>query len=202
MARARLALAVAGLLLLALVAGLVASRPDARVTAFEGALRPPGLPAPELGGLHDQDGRALSLRELRGRPVVVTFLYTTCEDTCPLTAQQIRGALDDLGRDVPALAVSVDPAVDTPARARRFLREQGLEGRMRFLLGGRAALARQWRAYGSRPQGEGFEHSAHVVLLDGQGLQRVGFPASRLTPEALAHDLRALSADGRATSAS
>ena len=39
------------------------------------------------------------MRELRGRPAIVTFLYTTCEDTCPTQAQQIKGALDELGED-------------------------------------------------------------------------------------------------------
>ncbi|MEA2385586.1 MAG: hypothetical protein QOH72_5557, partial [Solirubrobacteraceae bacterium] len=80
--------------------------------AFAGSLRP-DIP-PQDFRLRDQDGRTVSLRQFRGRVVVLTFMYTTCRDTCPLTATQIRGALDDLGRDVPALAVSVDPVNDTP----------------------------------------------------------------------------------------
>ena len=55
----------------------------------------------------------MTMRSLRGKPVVVAFLYSTCRDTCPLQAQQIKGALNELGSDVPALAVSVDPANDT-----------------------------------------------------------------------------------------
>ena len=160
-------------------------------TGFQGAVRPPIPPTP-LTGLRDQDGEPVDLRELRGRPVVVTFLYSTCEDTCPLTARQIGGALDRLGEDVPALAVSVDPAGDTPERARSFLRRMRLEGRMHFLLGTPAALRRQWRAYGMQPQTDTREHSGHTVLLDGRGVQRVGWPADKLTPEALAADLRTL----------
>ena len=63
---------------------------------------------------------------------------------------------------------------------------------MRFLTGPREELAKQWRAYGIRPQGEGFEHTAHVVLLDRRGVQRIGFPVDKLTPEALAHDVALL----------
>jgi protein SCO1/2 len=126
---------------------------------------------------------------------VVTFLYTTCEDTCPLIGQQIRVALDRLGRDVPVFAVAVDPPRDTAARARSFLARQRLAGRMRFLVGPEPELQRQWRAYGVQPQEEGIEHSAHVVLLDRRGVQRVGFPAAKLTPEALARDLRTLAAE-------
>src|SRR5687768_2254446 len=157
----------------------------------QGAIRPPGIPPEELD-LRDQDGKLATLAEYRGKPVVVTFLYTTCEDTCPLTAQQIRGALDELGHDVPVLAIAVDPPRDTPERARRFLGEQRVAGRMRFLLGPRTELERQWKAYGIQPQKEGIEHSAYVVVLDGTGRQRIGFPAGQVTPEALANDLRLL----------
>ena len=161
-------------------------------TGFTGAVRPDGIP-PAPFRLRDQNGRVVTLADLRGRPAIVTFLYTTCEDTCPTTAAQIRGALDDLGgARVPAVAISVDPGNDTPERARRFLARQHLTGRMRFLLGTRAELAPLWKAYGIQPQGNGKEHSGSVVLLDRRGAQRVGHPASALTPEGLAHDLKAL----------
>src|SRR4051794_41862170 len=54
------------------------------------------------------------MREYRGKPVVVTFMYSHCKDTCPVQAQQIKGALDDIGHDLPALSISVDPPGDTP----------------------------------------------------------------------------------------
>jgi protein SCO1/2 len=70
-------------------------------TRFEGAVMPDGLPAPDFE-LRNQDGDTISMRDFRGQPVIVTFLYTSCEDTCPLQAQTIRGALDELGEDGPA----------------------------------------------------------------------------------------------------
>lgn len=161
----------------------------------EGALRPPGIP-PSPFRLTDQDGRTVTLADVKGEVTIVTFLYTTCEDTCPLTAQQVRGALDRLGREVPVIAFAVDPPRDTPERARRFVVEQRLAGRMRFLTGPRAELRKQWKAYGVRPQGDGFEHTAHVVLLDRDGVQRIGFPVEKLTPEGLAHDVALLERDG------
>ncbi|MBA2637180.1 MAG: SCO family protein [Solirubrobacterales bacterium] len=197
MARVRLTIVVAALLLVTAAAGVAAFRAGEEIVApaFEGATSPAGVPPSDLRGLRDQEGRAVSLADVRGRVTIVSFLYTSCTDTCPLTAQQIRIALDALGQDVPALAISVDPAGDTSRRAARFLRRQGLEGRMRFLLGDRPALARQWRAYGVQPQGEDFEHSARVVLLDRRGTQRVVHPVDRLDPDALAHDIRALQAE-------
>jgi protein SCO1/2 len=195
-ARVRLTLIVALGLLFAAVAGFVAFRGGEEsvgsTTAFEGAIRPPDLPAEPLHGLVDEEDRPLSLARYKGQVVVMTFLYTTCEDTCPLTAQQIRGALDDLGTDVPVIAVSVDPPNDTQKNARKFLVEQQMIGRMHFALGSRDALRRQWDAYGIAPQRDGKEHSAYVVLVDGEGRQRIGWPVDKLTPEGLAHDIRKL----------
>ena len=199
-ARLRLTAAVVVALLVSALAGIVllggdgdraAPAASAPPTGFHGALRPPGARAPDFR-LRDQDGQLATMREYRGKVVVVTFLYSTCEDTCPLTAQQIRGALDELGEDVPVLAVSVDPANDTPFRARRFLVKQQLAGRMRFLLGTRTQLEPVWRAYGIQPQGEGFEHTASTVVVDGRGRQRLGFLTEQLTAETLARDLREL----------
>jgi protein SCO1 len=160
-------------------------------TGWEGSLRPPGTRLPEFS-LRTQDGETVTASALRGEPVVVTFIYSTCEDTCPGQVQSIRGALDDLGRDVPVVGVSVDPDNDTPERARRFLLEQSMTGRMEFLLGTREQLEPVWEAFGIAPQREGRDHSAYTVLVDGEGRQRIGFPASRLTPRALAHDLARL----------
>jgi protein SCO1 len=158
---------------------------------WEGSLRPPGARLPDFS-LTSQDGETVTAMALRGRPVVVTFIYSTCEDTCPAQVQSIRGALDDLGRDAQVLGVSVDPAGDTPERARAFLLEQSMTGRMEFVLGTRAELEPLWRAFGIAPQREGREHSAYTVLVDGDGRQRIGFPASQLTPRRLAHDLARL----------
>jgi protein SCO1/2 len=166
--------------------GVVAQ--DAR---FRGARIPAGVRAPDFE-LQDQDGGTVSMRDLRGKPVVVTFLYSTCRDTCPATAQQIRGALDQLGHDVPAVAVSVDPGTDTEQSARRFLAEQNMTGRMTFALGRRDQLAPLWQAYGTTPQTVQQEHMSRAVLVDANGYQRVGYPMQETSPDMIAHDLRVL----------
>jgi len=158
---------------------------------FEGALMPKGLRAPDFQ-LRNQDGETVSMRSLRGRPVVVTFLYTTCEDTCPIQAQTVRGALDDLGHDVPALAIAVDPPRDTPGRAQAFLAEQRATGRIDFVLGSRAELRPLWKGFAIQPQSVTEEHQARITLVDSRGFQRIGYPGAEATPERLAHDLRML----------
>ena len=202
-ARLRLLFVVACVCLLgALAVALLAGEHKdgtAGAAQFNGATRPPQARAADFV-LRDQHGRRATMREYRGRIVVVTFMYSTCRDTCPLTAQQSRGALDQLGpgRQVPVLAISVDPAGDTPAHVARFLREQHMAERMRYLTGTRAQLAPVWRAYGIQPQGPGYEHTASTVVDDGAGRQRLGYLTEQLTPEGLAADLRTLSATGAA----
>lgn len=197
-ARVLLAASLAALLLV--VVGSVAllasaadtdAEPGPTAQRFEGATIADGVPAPDFD-LRDQDGKRVSMRSLRGRPVVVTFLYTTCDDTCPLEAQQVRGALDQLGVDVPALAVAVDPPTDTPRRARQFLLDQRVTGRMRFVLGTRDELRPVWRGFFIQEQTEKVEHQSRIVLIDAEGFQRIGYPGQEATPERLAHDLRLL----------
>jgi protein SCO1/2 len=170
---------------------------------FDGAIPPPNLPARDFT-LRDQDGKVVHLSDYRGRVVMLTFMYSTCRDTCPLTADQMKGAMNNLGHDVPSLAISVDPANDTPLNAKRFLYQRQMTGRMRFLLGTRAQLKPIWDAYGIQPQGDGkrpagvdprsFDHSAKVAIIDARGRLRIGIPVGELTPEGLAHDIRRLRA--------
>jgi protein SCO1/2 len=183
------ALALGGIVLAARSGG--DEQPVAAPNQFAGATMPADARAPEFD-LRDEQGKPVSMRALRGQPVVVTFLYSHCQDTCPITAQTIRGALDDLGHDVPALAISVDPPNDTPASARQFLAEQRANGRIRFVLGSRAQLRPIWKGYGVTPQRITQEHLAHITLVDSRGHPRVGYPIDQATPERLAHDLRLL----------
>ena len=166
----------------------------APASPFKGAVRPKA-PVTDFA-LSDQNGDLVQLSKLRGKVVVLSPMYSTCRDTCPLTAQQIRGALDDLSGDqrkqVRAFALSVDPANDTPDSARRFLVERRVSGYLDFLVGPRSDLQPVWRDYGFAPQTSEQEHNSYVVLIDKSGRQRVGFPIDYLTPEDLAHDIRLL----------
>lgn len=183
-----------GAIVLAASGGGDDQEPVADDNTFAGASMPEGLFAPDFE-LRDQEGERVSMRALRGRPVIVTFLYTHCEDTCPIQAQTVRGALDDLGHDVPALAIAVDPPNDTPQSARKFLADQRVTGRLDFVLGSRAQLRPVWDGFGVRPQRVTEEHNARITLVDARGIQRVGYPGSEATPERLAHDLRLLESE-------
>src|ERR1700728_2313322 len=119
-------------------------------------------------------------------------MLSLCKRAYPLMGNQILGALSDLpggGRNVPAMAISVDPKQDTPANRRKFIAKMHLTGRFNFLNGPMSVMKKVWHDYYIQPQvGAKEEHSAFVLLIDRRGIWRVGYPVSELTPESLAHD--------------
>jgi protein SCO1/2 len=171
--------------------------------AFEGAPFPGrGIAVPGFT-LRNQYGGRVSLGEYRGRVVIVTFLYSTCGDTCIVIGEQIRGALNELQEEhapLPAvLIVSADPAADSPANVRRFLARVSLTGRVQYLTGTLSRLRSIWRAYGVKPASVGarkFDEYAPVLLLDRAGRKRVLFESEELTPEGVSHDIRKLQRGG------
>ncbi|HEX8975894.1 MAG TPA: SCO family protein [Solirubrobacteraceae bacterium] len=161
---------------------------------FDGPLMPPNLRAPAFS-LVDQTGRRVSLSQYRGHVVVLTFIHSLCHDACPFMVEQIKGALNSLpgsGRGVPAIGISADPAEDTVGRRRAFVAQHEMTGRLAFLNGPVAELRPIWKAYGIQPVTPKVDHSTFVILIDKRGLERIGFAADQLTPEALAHDIRVL----------
>jgi cytochrome oxidase Cu insertion factor (SCO1/SenC/PrrC family) len=166
----------------------------ASASGFAGAALP--LASARDFTLADEHGRAVSSSEYRGRVVVLAFLGASCGAPCVVIAQQIRGALDALGARVPVLLVSIDPAADTPRAIARLLARSSLAGRARYLVGPAASLRAVWRSYRVPAPARGsavFGRFAPVVLLDRDGRARVAYALEGLTPESLAHDIRALS---------
>jgi protein SCO1/2 len=164
---------------------------------LEGPTLPPGLRAANFS-LLDQNGHRVTLARLRGHVVILTFMHSQCHGACPLMAEQIKGALNSLpkqGAGIPAIAISVDPAQDTPASRDHFLAKYGMTGRLEYLSGPRDLLRKVWHAYAIQPlqgNGTGDDHSAFVFLIDRRGYERVGDPVTAATPESLAHDIAIL----------
>lgn len=162
---------------------------------FDGPTLPAHLVAANFS-LLDQDGHRVTLSSFRGHVVILTFMHSLCKGACPLMAEQIKGALNDLpneGRGIPAVAVSVDPTQDTRANRHKFLNKYQMNGKLEFLNGPLPALKRIWHDYAIEPEiGTGETHSAFVLLIDKRGYERVGYPVSTLTPEDLAHDIGVL----------
>lgn len=169
--------------------------PPAKQTFAGSAVTPPRAAQPIA--LHDAWGRPVSLAALRGRYVLVTFLYTHCPDVCPLIAQNLNATLVRLGqkRDrVRVLAVSVDPKGDTRAAVRRYIAERHLVTQFRYLLGTPAELRKVWAAWhvlAVRSGPDVVDHVAYTALIDPAGRERVLYDSSVKYRQVL-HDLRLL----------
>src|SRR5689334_23140834 len=93
------------------------------LTALANADAPSALsdigPAPAVE-LTDSSGRPFALKDLRGKVVLVSFIYTTCSGTCPGTTHtmyRVQQTLKDaglLGKEVELVSISLDPKRDTP----------------------------------------------------------------------------------------
>ena len=109
--------------------------------------------APDFS-LTDQTGQPVSLSDMRGYAVALTFLYTHCPDVCPIVTSQLRDVQIALGEDAASVrfvAVSVDPERDTPDAAREYLERWGLSDGWRFAVGDREALSAVWENYYVQP---------------------------------------------------
>ena len=175
-------------------------RQGAPGSGFFGTLAVPARPAPAID-LRNSRGQRVTLAAYRGKAVFVTFLYTHCPDVCPLMASNLGVALNELGRRASSaqlIAISVDPSGDTPAAVGHFLAGHGLAGRMQYLIGSPAQLARTWAAWsvGSARevgQPDRVAHSALVYGITASGLLKTLYPAS-FDPAQIVHDVPKLAA--------
>src|SRR5262245_38268636 len=108
------------------------------VTAFLAALTAvSGDTAPRLAvirpaadfALTTQDDKPLKLADLRGKVVLVSFIFTTCNGSCPATTHRMSQVAQTLekeglfkGDQVRLLSITLDPKRDTPAALRRYMK--------------------------------------------------------------------------------
>jgi protein SCO1/2 len=192
---------------LAAMAAAVSSVPatQSASSAAPATLRYGQVPPTTLGTpfqLTNQHGKPYSLVRTDGRHTLLTFGFTQCSATCPVSLYNAKLLLDQLGTQrAPAIVfVTLDPLNDSPDRLARYLERfhRGLIG----LTGTPEAVERVVQAYRVGVQGGGQElaHSAVWYLIDPQGrtVRIYGFS----TPvEQLASDMAAI-APNRAAMAS
>jgi protein SCO1/2 len=160
-------------------------------------------PAPDFA-LTLQDGTQIGLADLRSKVVVVTFIYTTCADTCPLLTAKLVGIQRQLGADgarVRFVAITVDPKKDTPAALRRYAEGHGAKAPgWIFLTGTEGEIGEVARRYGiyvkKRPGGD-VDHTFLTSVIDGEGVLRVQYQGVRFDPGEFLRDLRSLLNEGR-----
>ncbi|OJU86223.1 MAG: hypothetical protein BGO11_18915 [Solirubrobacterales bacterium 70-9] len=161
------------------------------VPEIAGADAIPAKAAPAID-LTDQYGKKIDLAKLKGRTVLVAFLYTHCTDLCPIVAGKVHTAYAQIPKAKRPLflAVSVDPAHDTPRSAAIFNKRHRTTGEIDWLLGSQAELEKVWKAWGVKPEHdandpEEIEHNAEIFAIDPQGQIRALYPPT-FRPEKLA----------------
>ena len=161
-------------------------------------------PAPSFS-LTTQDNQPLAWADLRGKPVVLTFIFTTCRSACPV----LTAKLVDIQRRLPAeqkkilrfVAVSVEPAHDTPEVLKAYADNFGADlGAWSFLTGSPAVitdLARRYAVYVKRQPDESIDHTFLTSLIDRDGVIRVQYQGAQFDRDEFLADLRALVRSGK-----
>ena len=147
--------------------------------------------------LTDQNGRAVTEADFKGKPFLVFFGFTHCPDICPTALFEMSETFRRLGGDaekIGALFISVDPTRDTPEKLKEYL--QSFHPRISALTGTQAEIdevTKAYKAYAKKVPLDGGEytmdHSAIVYLMDREGRFVAPFNLKRPADEA-AKDLR------------
>ena len=153
--------------------------------------------------LTDQNGERLEFSKLRGKPVVINFMYTSCPDVCPLLTASLKIVRDHMNpaeaKAIRFLSITTDPEVDTPKVLKAYSRRhQAVGAHWSWLTGEARELAPVWQAFGVsvRRLARGLiEHTTLTVVADAQGHMRFAYFGSAPNPDMLLKDLRALEKD-------
>jgi protein SCO1 len=116
------------------------------LTAMGGTAAPAREALPTIGrapsfSLTREDGRRLSLGDLQGKVLAITFIYTGCADTCPILTAKMATLQNQLGADFGSkvffVSVTVDPDRDTPDVLRRYAQAHAVNAAGWAFLSGR-----------------------------------------------------------------
>jgi len=132
---------------------------------------------PDAYAFTDTSGRRVTLASFRGKPLVVSLVYTGCSQVCPTTTRflgravaQARSVVGEDAFDV--VSIGFNAPADNPLSMKVFARENGIDdARWSFLTpdaGVSAKLAKDL-GFTYTPQSGGFEHLAQVTILDANG---------------------------------
>ena len=150
--------------------------------------------------LIDQAGQPLSLKDLRGKVVLLTFTYSSCVDVCPLITAVMAALQQRLTaaerQQVFFLSGTTQPEFDTPAVLYAHANRLGVDlASWAFVTGHPQAVQEVWQAFGLsvKPRAEGvIDHPARTLLIDREGMVRYRYLGSLLEVETILADMRTL----------
>jgi protein SCO1 len=155
--------------------------------------------APEFT-LTSQDDARVGLRDFRGKVVALTFIYTSCPDTCPLLTAKMVQVQDELGPafgpKIAFISISVDPERDTPEVLKQYAQIFSVKlAGWAFLTGSPSAIRDVTRRYGvfvAKAADGSVDHTALTSLIDRRGCLRLQYLGVRFDPEEFRRDLLSL----------
>ncbi|MCR4346673.1 MAG: SCO family protein [Sulfuricaulis sp.] len=123
------------------------------------------------------DGRRVRLSEYRGKPLVISLIYTSCYHICPTTTQHLakvtRTARAALGPEsFSVLSIGFDTPKDTPVAMRQFSLDQGIDiSGWLFLSADAPSMEGLTKELGfiSYRAPHGFDHLIQATVIDAQG---------------------------------
>ncbi|TXI31914.1 MAG: SCO family protein [Ottowia sp.] len=150
--------------------------------------------------LRDERERPIRLADYRGKPLLVSFVYTGCFTVCPTQTRSLHEAVRGLDRmlgphQFNVVSIGFNQPVDSPLSMRAFAAQQRIDhANWRFLSPSGDDVAAMTRAYGFSyvRTPAGFDHVVGVTVLDAQGRIHGQVYGDRLTAEALGVPLREL----------
>ena len=183
-----------------LMAVLLAHGLAAHTALVDGARLPMLGPAPAFA-LDSSRGKRVALSDLRGKVLLITFVFTTCTSSCPILTAKLAEIGRALGSDFDTryafVAITVDPSNDTPARLRTYAAAFGAETPgWHFLTGAPSdisAVVLRYGAYAKQIGGGGVDHLFLTSLVDRAGMLRVQYLGTRFDPREMQQDLQMLS---------
>jgi protein SCO1/2 len=127
--------------------------------------------------LLNADGNTLKLSQFQGKPLVLSMVYTSCYQICPMTTRHlskiVQKARATLGKDSFSVAViGFDTQADTPAAMRYFANKQGIsEMNWNLLSISQAEVARLSKEIGFQyfPSSNGYDHLIQATIIDAGG---------------------------------
>ena len=127
--------------------------------------------------LRDIDGQSFELASLRGKPLVISMIYTSCHHVCPTITRSLANAVDiareALGEDsFSVVTVGFDWAVDTPDRMRLYASERRIDvPGWHFLAGDALSIDALSQDLGFLffPSAKGFDHLTQTTVIEADG---------------------------------
>jgi protein SCO1 len=152
--------------------------------------------------LVDSSEKPFDLEKLRGKVVLVSFVYTTCNGVCPVTTQaltRVQKKLQDAklwGKSVEFVSITLDPKHDTAQALRHYAKLAGADlPAWHFLTGAPEDVSKviaAWDMWVKSDEKGVLDHPSRIFLIDARGHEREIYNLEFLKPETVLEDVRDL----------